>query len=85
MFEWRQEEQDSQEALQLAKEAQEKEFEILRALMEDTTDQEIEELRAKCALSAASDLIKLEGLALLVSLVLTACHAPSVSTARAHR
>ena len=42
-----QEEQDDQEALQLAKEAQEKEFEILRTLMEEATDQEIEELRAK--------------------------------------
>jgi hypothetical protein len=42
-----QEEQDNQEALQLAKEAQEREFNILRTLMEESTDQEIEELRAK--------------------------------------
>jgi hypothetical protein len=42
-----QEEPDNQEALQLAKEAQEREFNILRTLMEESTDQEIEELRAK--------------------------------------
>ena len=42
-----QEEQENQEALQLAKEAQEREFTILRTLMEESTDQEIEELRAK--------------------------------------
>jgi len=33
--------------LQLAKEGQEREFTILRTLMEESTDQEIEELRAK--------------------------------------
>lgn len=42
-----QEEQGNQEALQISKEAQEKDFEILRTVMEETTDQEIEELRAR--------------------------------------
>ena len=41
---------EAQDALQLAKETQEKEFEILRTLMEEDTDQEIEELRAQVTL-----------------------------------
>ena len=42
-----QDEQDNQESLQLAKEAQEREFELTRGLMEEITDEEIEDLRAK--------------------------------------
>lgn len=39
---------DLHEALKSAKEAQEKEFEAIKEVMEEVTDQEIEELRARC-------------------------------------
>ena len=41
-------EEERFQALQLKKEAQEREFEALRCLMEEATDQEIEDMRAGC-------------------------------------
>lgn len=42
-----QEQRDLFESLKSAKEAQEKEFEAVKEVMEEVTDQEIEELRAR--------------------------------------
>lgn len=42
-----QEQAGGHEALQAAKTAQEKEFAVLKQVMEDVTDEEIEELKAR--------------------------------------
>lgn len=44
---WLQEQMELVEALQTSKDAQEKEFAMLRGVMEEVADQEIEELRAR--------------------------------------